>query len=92
MPPYDWQAEPLREAPVDLVARIGAYSVRAERLAALLDEDPVVAWRRSRFLAIGCDSLLAQLLADSPQVEPSSFEVLVVGAGCPFDVAARILL
>ena len=74
----------------DLVARLGAYSMRADRLAVLLEEDPVHAWRRGRFLAMGCDSLLADLLAGS-RVEPTSYAALI-GCGCAYDVAARILL
>lgn len=95
----DWGARVDLSGPSGLRSRLEPYSVAGPlvsdslvetvRMADLLGEDPVRAWRRGQLLAAGCDSLLAELVADS-RVDVHEF-VRLTGAGCAPALAWEIL-
>lgn len=55
------------------------------------ERDAVLNWRIQQFEALGFDGIQAKLLATKPEADLARARRLI-GAGCPADLALRILL
>lgn len=67
-----------------------AMTFHRTSVAALVQSDPVVEWRRGRLIAAGCAPVLAARLAGDSEIELHAVLDLLNRA-CPPELAARIL-